>query len=1826
MKKRSWQTSIARWTSALMIAALLPLQALPVTASAAGASHLAFDFEDGTTMGWDAAWNGSAGAVSTSDDLSVTDNTYALAVPATFSSGSNWDKLDIGVYLDESHNAVDLALYDSLDFDIVVPVSGFGGTLGVKVAMNDPDWADVDAVYGLDPATADKMTVGGTEYAVFHQSVNFDNVADKATRKQLVMEIAGQNADFTGKLYLDNIKLVRSGLAYRFEDGTAMGWSAAWNGSAGAVSASGDLAAADNAYALAVPATFSSGSNWDKLDIGVYLDESHNAVDLLRYSSLEFDLFAPVGGFSGTLGVKAAMNDPDWADIDAVYGLDPATADKVTVGGTEYAVFHCGMSFDNVADKATRKQLVLEIAGQNADFTGNLYLDNVKLTYSGLDGGEPTPTPPPPTKEAPATDYVKPQAGQDYTYTFDANNNGWFDDWGGAFQANFPIVYSTDLAQPGNPGALRLNVNYDGSGWNEANASVWMSGTENQKFDLTAYENIEFDIYIPLSARTASPNGIFKMRPFLNANFYGFHDVYDYKLSDLPVVTINDVSYMKLHAVEPLGSLPRMDSGKLGITFAANGIVHNGPIYLDDVKLVTYKAFKGFFSAPKQADIVSGSVALSADVMAPPVATVASVTVVTPNGDVPLSLQDGHYVGQWDSTQVDDGFYTLQLQVVGSDNETSRQDVEVQVKNSDTAVAWTAPAAGSTLSGLYPLSLHIASSAGVQTATVEINGTQFPFVNAGGQTYTADVDTTLFADGVYTLVADVTDGNGQTTTDFIDAVIQNGAGVSGFVTRDGAQFKLDGEPYYFVGYNTYNLPFFYPSPSGMNQKLVTYTTDGRRLEKIVPAGTNYSFEQLVDLNLTEARKLGMTVVRTWLFNTDLTNAYSYYVGDYAHFREEQFARFDYILDSAKRHGLRVMPTLSNYWTDYGGIKAYATANNLQWLEFYTDPQLKQLFKDYIQYATSRTNTLTQVAYKDDPTIIAWDLMNEPRMDATSDTSADHSLYDPTGDKLGAWLEEMAAYTKSVDANHLVAAGAEGHGYEGFGRNTEGFGDDPIRVQNQADLDFISYHPYPNEPWADFSYFKADRFVTQFAEDSLHSGKPVLLQEWGLRATEPITNVSGVHVQPDDPAYAAVKNVWYKTLLGDFRRAGGSGSNLWMFQAYQIQDRAYALTAYSTPDLVDQDRTVLEIIAREAKLMEELGGKVRYSDTAGDPRLGYINEADYLGYMSGSGGSFHPGDGVAAEEFVQILKNAKLASSTFSSAESGALTASQAAAIAAAAIGIQPPAALAPALDGGRTLTRAEVAELTVRLCDVLQAAGADSAAAPYALDAAGLGNLLAATLLPGGPLTTVYAPKTAGLVNSLSIELAAQKGAKLALFEGEKKLAEATAIGGRQTWTVPISVGMHKDLALTVTDELGDFNKVYLPVMTVRHADDGGGAGSGAGAGAGGGAGSGVGGAAGSGDGNGNGSGGGGVTVVTSETLTRPVDGKVNVVLGAGSGKLSLPLDAAKLLGDSKLVIERGGLSAELPSSVLGRLQQLAEHNGLQGASIRFSVVPVDQSAQATLLEQAAAASAAGVKPAGDVYEFALSVTAADGSEVKLSSFDEPLTLRFHVEMEAGQGADSSLLGVYYVADDGHLAYVRSHWDGDQLVAEVTHFSKYAVLSYDKSFADVPAGYWATAAIKRLAARQVLDGVTADRFEPGRSVTRAEAAALLVRALGLPAPADAPAFADVPAGAWYAPAVAAAAAAGLIEGRGDGTFAPDAPISREEMAALAVRAAGAAAVGGSAQPGYADEADIQPWAARYVHAAYAQGLMEGRDGGRFAPQAGLTRAEAAQLALRLLER
>src|SRR5690606_9525592 len=119
------------------------------------------------------------------------------------------------------------------------------------------------------------------------------------------------------------------------------------------------------------------------------------------------------------------------------------------------------------------------------------------------------------------------------------------------------------------------------------------------------------------------------------------------------------------------------------------------------------------------------------------------------------------------------------------------------------------------------------------------------------------------------------------------------------------------------------------------------------------------------------------------------------------------------------------------------------------------------------------------------------------------------------------------------------------------------------------------------------------------------------------------------------------------------------------------------------------------------------------------------------------------------------------------------------------------------------------------------------------------------------------------------------------------------------------------------------------------------------------------------------------------------------------------------------------------------------------------------------LLEKVANKSTADVKAAGEIFSFSLSIINKDGKEIKLTQFDEPITIAFKVNDDAKK----ELLGVYYITDDGALEYVGGKWIEDKMVVEISHFSKYAVLSYDKMFTDVTEMDLAAQDIKVMAAK-----------------------------------------------------------------------------------------------------------------------------------------------------------
>lgn len=187
----------------------------------------------------------------------------------------------------------------------------------------------------------------------------------------------------------------------------------------------------------------------------------------------------------------------------------------------------------------------------------------------------------------------------------------------------------------------------------------------------------------------------------------------------------------------------------------------------------------------------------------------------------------------------------------------------------------------------------------------------------------------------------------------------------------------------------------------------------------------------------------------------------------------------------------------------------------------------------------------------------------------------------------------------------------------------------------------------------------------------------------------------------------------------------------------------------------------------------------------------------------------------------------------------------------------------------------------------------------------------------------------------------------------------------------------------------------------------------------------------------------------------------------------------------------------------------------------------------------------------------------------------------------------------------------------------------FALVAGRSSFGDI-AGSWAQSAVEDMASRLIVQGTGSGSFEPGRSVNRAEFAAILAAGLGLSADnAAASGFADVSAGDWFSRDVAAAAQYGLINGFGDGTFRPGKTITRAEAMAMLARAMkvsglGTASADASTLGAFADQADVPEWAREAAAANVQAGLIEGTEQQRLVPGANLSRAEAAALIRRLL--
>ena len=161
------------------------------------------------------------------------------------------------------------------------------------------------------------------------------------------------------------------------------------------------------------------------------------------------------------------------------------------------------------------------------------------------------------------------------------------------------------------------------------------------------------------------------------------------------------------------------------------------------------------------------------------------------------------------------------------------------------------------------------------------------------------------------------------------------------------------------------------------------------------------------------------------------------------------------------------------------------------------------------------------------------------------------------------------------------------------------------------------------------------------------------------------------------------------------------------------------------------------------------------------------------------------------------------------------------------------------------------------------------------------------------------------------------------------------------------------------------------------------------------------------------------------------------------------------------------------------------------------------------------------------------------------------------------------------------------------------------------------AGHWAESSIERWSAYGIIQGSNG-QFDPNGQLTCAQLATILAKLLKLPAAKDA-GFTDNTANAWYYDAINRCAAAGILNGNGDGTVTPEAPITRERAMVMLGRALGIEPIRKPDLTKYTDAAKVAPYAQGMVAAMIEAGIVGGVTADELAPQDNINRASTVTI-------
>ncbi len=176
--------------------------------------------------------------------------------------------------------------------------------------------------------------------------------------------------------------------------------------------------------------------------------------------------------------------------------------------------------------------------------------------------------------------------------------------------------------------------------------------------------------------------------------------------------------------------------------------------------------------------------------------------------------------------------------------------------------------------------------------------------------------------------------------------------------------------------------------------------------------------------------------------------------------------------------------------------------------------------------------------------------------------------------------------------------------------------------------------------------------------------------------------------------------------------------------------------------------------------------------------------------------------------------------------------------------------------------------------------------------------------------------------------------------------------------------------------------------------------------------------------------------------------------------------------------------------------------------------------------------------------------------------------------------------------------------------------------------------HWAKDAINDIGSRMVVTGVGNNNYAPDRSMTRAEFATIMVRALGLEPGTGTSGFSDVTAADWYSGYIKTAASYGIIKGYDNGNFGPNDTITREQAMTMIARAMAITKLSAGLTDSeisqflgaFSDGESASSYAKESIAACIKTGITSGTSSTTISPKAEITRAEVAVMVQRLLQK